>query len=100
MPIFLSQLGFTFTLCFFFLICSSAGGIRFFAAASSVYVAPEITETMPVENQQYLIGVISTAVVGIAAFFGIKSLMDIDYSDDTLLMVEVPEDHPNEGGTE
>lgn len=69
-------------------------------AASTTYVASRITESMPVENQQYLTGVISTAVVGIAAFFGIKALMDIDYSDDTLLMVEVPEDHLHEGGTE
>lgn len=84
-------------LLFFF---SVLGGGRVLASGSTTYVAPGVTESMPVENQQYLIGVISTAFVGIAAFFGIKALMDINYSDDTLLMVEVPEDHLHADGTE
>lgn len=61
-------------------------------AAAKEYVAPGPAESMPAENQQYLIGVISTLFVGVAAFLGIKALMDINYDDDTLLMVEVPED--------
>lgn len=63
------------------------------ALASTIYVAPNLTESVPLENQQYLIGVISTFFVAVAAYLGIKSLMDINYDDDTLLMVEVPHDH-------
>lgn len=68
------------------------------AGASTTYVAPGVTQTMPAENQQYLIGVISTAFVGVAAYMGVKALMDINYDDDSLLMVEVPEEVIYDGG--
>eukprot|EP00796_Vickermania_ingenoplastis_P004085 gene4085-2933_t len=62
------------------------------AEASTNYVAPGVTESTSTENQSYLIGVISTFFVAVAAYLGVKALMDINYDDDSLLMVEVPDD--------
>lgn len=79
-----------------FLVAASFHSNTYTSAASTVYVSPSNTQSMPAENQQYLIGVISTLFVGVSAYLGIKALMDINYDDDTLLMVEVPEDHLHE----
>lgn len=61
-------------------------------AVSKTYVAPGPTERLSVRNQEYLIGVVSFIVVIIAGIMGVMSMVNIDYDDDTLLMVEVPED--------
>lgn len=58
----------------------------------TVYVAPRLHETMSRRNQEYLIGVVSFLLVTLAAVLGIGFMMNINYDDDTLLMVEVPED--------
>jgi hypothetical protein len=49
-----------------------------------------------VRNQEYLIAVVSFAIVIIAGIMGVMSMVNIDYDDDTLLMVEVPEDTHHE----
>ncbi|KEG12335.1 hypothetical protein DQ04_01791070 [Trypanosoma grayi] len=54
-------------------------------------VAPNLLEPMDPTSQQYLIGVVSFFVFIVAAFLGVRALMNVDYSDDTLLMVEVAE---------
>lgn len=61
-------------------------------AASKTYVAPAVTVGMSSKNQEYLIGVVSFAVVVVAGIMGVASMVNIDYDDDTLLMDEVPED--------
>jgi hypothetical protein len=65
-------------------------------AASKTYVAPGPTEGLTVRNQEYLIAVVSFAIVIIAGIMGVMSMVNIDYDDDTLLMVEVPEDTHHE----
>lgn len=66
------------------------------AAASTTYVATGPTERLSVRNQEYLIGVVSFAIVILAGIMGVMSMVNIDYDDDTLLMVEVPEDTHHE----
>lgn len=66
------------------------------SAASTIYVAPGPTERLSVRNQEYLIGVVSFAIVIIAGIMGVMSMVNINYDDDTLLMVEVPEDSHHE----
>ncbi|KAK7195670.1 hypothetical protein NESM_000496800 [Novymonas esmeraldas] len=61
-------------------------------AASTTYVAPDPTVGLSSKNQEYLIGVVSFAVVAVAGVMGVASMVRIDYDDDTLLMVEVPEE--------
>ncbi|KPI90081.1 hypothetical protein ABL78_0834 [Leptomonas seymouri] len=62
------------------------------SAVSKTYVAPGPTESLSVRNQEYLIGVVSFIIVILAGVMGVMSMVNIDYDDDTLLMVEVPED--------
>ncbi|CAG9572748.1 conserved hypothetical protein [Leishmania major strain Friedlin] len=62
------------------------------SAASKTYVAPHPTVGLSSKDEEYLIGVVSFAVVVAACFMGIASMVKIDYDDDTLLMVEVPGD--------
>ncbi|ESL06002.1 hypothetical protein TRSC58_06331 [Trypanosoma rangeli SC58] len=54
-------------------------------------VAPDLLTPLSPSSQYYLIGVISFFVVALATFLGVSALVNIDYSDDTLLMVEVAE---------
>ncbi|EAN95098.1 hypothetical protein C3747_2g1502c [Trypanosoma cruzi] len=54
-------------------------------------VAPDVLAPMSPSSQCYLIGVVSFFVFALAALLGVRALMEIDYSDDTLLMVEVAE---------
>lgn len=60
--------------------------------AKTEYVAPAATEGISVRNQEYLIGVTSTVVVILAVVAAVVSMTSINYDDDTLLMVEVPEE--------
>ncbi|CCW60793.1 unnamed protein product [Phytomonas sp. EM1] len=61
-------------------------------AGSTVYVAPNSTDGLSVKNQNYLIGVCSMVLLLIACYMAVVSLVSIDYSNDALLMVEVPDD--------
>lgn len=48
------------------------------------------------KNEAYLIGVASFFVVVVAAIMAVTSMTNINYDDDSLLMVEVPEDTHHE----
>ncbi|KAG5507034.1 hypothetical protein JKF63_05780 [Porcisia hertigi] len=61
-------------------------------AAAQTYVAPDPRVGLSSQNEEYLIGVISMAVIVLAVIMGVASMVNIDYDDDTLLMVEVPAD--------
>lgn len=65
-------------------------------AARKKYVAPPPGEGLNAKNQNYLIGIISFAVVVIATIMAVTSMMNINYDDDTLLMVEVPDNYDRE----
>uniref|UniRef100_A0A146L6K0 Uncharacterized protein n=1 Tax=Lygus hesperus TaxID=30085 RepID=A0A146L6K0_LYGHE len=58
--------------------------------AKKKYVAPNLQHDTTALDDQYLIGVISFFFVTVAGVLAIRSLMVINYDDDTLLMVEVP----------
>lgn len=66
------------------------------ASVKKTYTMPTIEDGMSTKNEQYLIGVISTFFVVLATYLAVKSMVDINYDDDTLLMVEVPEDNHHE----
>ncbi|KPA82689.1 hypothetical protein ABB37_02512 [Leptomonas pyrrhocoris] len=66
------------------------------SAGSKKYVAPGPTERLSVRNQEYLIGVVSFVIVILAGIMGVMAMVNINYDDDTLLMVEVPEDTHHE----
>lgn len=59
--------------------------------AKTTFVAPPVATGLSQKNQDYLIGVISFAVVAVATVMAVSSMMNINYDNDTLLMVEVPE---------
>ncbi|CBH16766.1 hypothetical protein, conserved [Trypanosoma brucei gambiense DAL972] len=56
-----------------------------------VPVAPSPIEPMSSESRQYLIGIFSALFVSVAVILAVRALMMVDYSNDTLLMVEMPE---------
>ncbi|KAG8347488.1 hypothetical protein ERJ75_000956400 [Trypanosoma vivax] len=55
------------------------------------YIAPSPLEPMPARSQQYLLGILSFLFVSVAAVLGVRAMMNINYDDDSLLMVEIPE---------
>ncbi|KAH9589196.1 hypothetical protein LSM04_003846 [Trypanosoma melophagium] len=61
------------------------------AAAEGPPAAPSVLDGLSPAAQQYLIGVVCFAVFAVAVVLGVGALVGVDYSDDTLLMVEVPE---------
>lgn len=62
------------------------------ANALTKYVARSPTSSMSAGDKNYVIGVVSFVMVAIACIMGVASMAMINYDDDTLLMVEVPED--------
>mmetsp|Transcript_68296 Transcript_68296/g.79512 ORF Transcript_68296/g.79512 Transcript_68296/m.79512 type:complete len:87 (+) Transcript_68296:74-334(+) len=58
-------------------------------AASTTYSAPALTDTLASSSQSYLIGVISFIMFSVFTVMSVWSLMDIDYSGDSLLTVDV-----------
>jgi hypothetical protein len=58
-------------------------------AASNQYVAPGLTETLAASSQAYLIGISSTVLFLICTLMAVMALTGIDYSNDSLLTVDV-----------
>lgn len=59
------------------------------AAASGIYTAPGLTESLSANNQSYVIGVISFVLFAVCTILAVTSLTSVDYSNDTLLTVDV-----------
>lgn len=59
------------------------------SAAPQQYVAPGLTETLASSSQSYLIGVISFVLFTVCIVLAVTSLTGIDYSNDSLLTVDV-----------
>ncbi|CUF74402.1 membrane-associated protein, putative [Bodo saltans] len=59
------------------------------AAATTQYVAPALTDSLSASSQAYLIGISSTFLFLVCAFMAVSALTGIDYSNDSLLVVDV-----------
>lgn len=59
------------------------------ASASNQYVAPGLTDSLSTASQSYLIGITSTFLFLVCAVMAVMALMGIDYSNDSLLTVDV-----------
>ena len=57
--------------------------------STSAYTAPGLTESLAANNQSYVIGVISFVLFAVCTLLAVTSLTSVDYSNDTLLTVDV-----------
>lgn len=57
--------------------------------ATTQYVAPALADTLSASSQTYLIGISSTFLFLVCAFMAVSALTGIDYSNDSLLVVDV-----------
>ena len=64
--------------------------------STTTYVAPSLLADLSTQSQSYLIGVCSFALFIGAGVLAVCALMNIDYSEDTLLTVDVDASLPPE----
>jgi len=59
---------------------------------SVTYIAPALTATMPTVDQAYHLGVWTFIIFILSGAMAVYAVMAIDYSEDTLLTVDVEHD--------
>lgn len=64
--------------------------------ADTIYVAPGVTDTLSDESQAYQIGVWSFVIFVTAAVMAVYGTASTDYSNDTLITVDVEKSHDEE----
>jgi hypothetical protein len=66
------------------------------ALADTIYVAPGVTDTLSDESQAYQIGVWSFVIFVTAAIMAVYGTASTDYSNDTLITVDIEKTHDEE----
>jgi hypothetical protein len=71
-----------------------AAGAAFFLCVSSSaaqvnYVAPTIAQSLSSKSQSYQVGIWSFILFIVCGILAVRALMTIDYSNDTLLTVDI-----------